>query len=101
MLRPISLSTLYKHFAYAVPVSSLLTAKALDLYGDAAIRDDKVDENLTYTIANITKAPRITEVTTPATRPREVIFLDILPPLYKYSLDSATTFEAWIIFFDL
>ena len=36
-----------------------------------------------------------------STHPREVIFLDILPPLYRYSLDSATTFEAWIMFFDL
>ena len=76
--------------------TSLLAAHVHDVWADTKLRDDPPNGCTTCPIATIKKSPRNKNSPFATTRPRETLFLDIMPPMYNEFLTPNEDFPAYV-----
>ena len=70
------------------------------IWNDVIVDNDPPDGCLSCTISTIKKNPKNTNPASSVTNPRQLLYLDLIPPISKISLTPSTSFASWIIIVD-
>ena len=88
------------HARFVRPSRALLAASSAEVWNDLTIRMSPDSDCISCRISTIKATARIKHQSTPVTKPGQVIYVDILPPVSADSLTPKSNFPALLILVD-